>query len=169
MILVLAVAGLGQKLPKGFNQTYDKFKDVTLIDFVGRPIITTKRPRSIYGVYVRGYFNFDSAELKADAPVFWLHVEAASGACRSWCFIRDHDFILLLDGKPYPLKYPKGDWNGNASSDYEAVTFSLERSELEQIIKAAKVEFQLGSFEGELKEKDLAYFKTLLDLGTAKK
>lgn len=151
LILIFAVNGLAQKLPKGFEIKYDKFKDQSQVyffdDYTGIALVN-----------LTAGFNHPGTDLTENQKDFYLYFSGLN--CSGFCF-HDASFILLIDGER--VSFP----NDRSLSD--SVIFAIDRSMLERMAAAKVVEFQVGRFEGTWKEKTIKKFKTLVDLGTMKK
>lgn len=148
---ILTLAASGQtKLPKGFEMDYDKFKDETEISFDDG-----LSPKFI------GWFQHSGQSLKKDIDEFNFTFMGSRQRCTGYCFKNDPGLIFLIDGER--VKTPEIE---NFLGD--TITFQIGRAMVAKIAAAKEVQFQVGPFEGTWKDKTLAKFKTLLDLGTAK-
>ena len=158
LILLLAAAVFGQtqtqKLPKEFAIKYDKFKDETDVSFYdfGSSLLPS-------GTTTTVGFIHPGNTLQQDSKEFYLFF--SKSGCSGFCF-HDPSFILLIDGERVIVSN-----RSDVLSD--SVLFFVDRSILSRIASAKLVEYQVGRFEGAWKEKNIAKFKTLLNLGTIKK
>lgn len=149
LICILSIAAFGQiKAPKGFTADYDKFKDQTLVGFVG------------WAKGIQYIAEFEMAGKEATVDIEFFYLTFAPNRCSGFCF-NDSKLILLLDGTPLDL--------GKHERLSDTATYLVRRSDFAKIASAKTGEFQVAYFEGKWDAKALAKFKTLLDLGTAKK
>ena len=145
--MALAIVGLGQsvKLPSEFAVSYDKFKDKTDAYFIDGWRITS------------GFIHSGSV-LKEDQAEFYIIFHGAY--CTGFCF-HNPSLIFIIDGEHLALPEER-----QLTDD---ALFLLDRSVIERIASAKIVEYQVGQFENKWKDKSIAKFKLLLDLGTVKK
>lgn len=148
LICVLASGLMAQKLPKGFEVEYDKFRDETRTSFLDYPgSLTTELG-----------FAHSGTAITSNIQSFHLHIFASRNQCYGYCF-NDPELIFLIDGHRVRLESEALD---------DSVTFFLERSVVEKMASAKHIEFQISRFRGEWKEKSIIKIKTLLDLATVK-
>jgi hypothetical protein len=149
-LLSLSVVAQDTKPPKGFVRNYDKFKDLTEVSFTDSGFLPP---------YYTGWFRHEGQKLEADIDKFYITFRGYR--CTGFCF-KSPTLIFIIDGER--LAMPRLD---NLLSD--TATWTLDRDTLSRITGAKLVEYQVGGFEGNWKDKTIPKFKTLLDLGTVKK
>jgi len=147
-VLALAVTVAAQKPPKGFFVEYDKFTDETEVSFLDYD-----------SAFAAAWFTYKGKTLDSDVETFLLTFDGRR--CDGYCF-NDPELIFLIDGERTLL--PK---LSRVLSD--SATFPISRDLMARLIAAKKIEYRVGRFEAEWKEKLRAKLKTLLDLGTVKK
>jgi len=149
--LIFAVSADAQpKAPKGFEITYDKFKDHTQVIFYD----------FAFNITFAAWFQYEGTAIEADVDEFLFTFRGGS-RCPGFCF-KSPSLIFLIDSDRHRL--PELD---RLLSD--TATFTIDRATLTRLAAAKKVEYQVGSFSGEWKEKNIGKLKTLLDLGTVKR
>lgn len=136
------------KAPKGFDIRYDKFKDLTTIDFTSLQL-----PVHV----ISGYYHSGQVLIR-DQEEFYLMFFGRG--CKGFCF-RGAQLILLIDGERTPL--------GTDDGLGDEVIFTVPRAVFKRIAAAKLVEYQVGRFEGQWKTQEIENFNTLLDFGTLKK
>lgn len=155
IIFVLSVTAFAQdpnkpaKPPKGFQIVYDKFKDKTEVGFYD---VGFSNPS------FAAWFRHPGPVLEGDIGEFVFAF--LGGRCSGYCF-NDPALIFIIDGDRVvmpPLRNFLGD----------TAAFPIERDLLTRIAAAKLVEYQVGRYQGVLKDKNIARLKTLLDLGTKK-
>jgi hypothetical protein len=167
VIILLTSPIFAQSEIKGFQSSYDRFKDVTRT--VSKPVLVKRTNKAVInGIWVTGSFSYTGETIQTDAPYFFLDIEPW-GRCQVWCFSAQHKAIILADGKPFDFVDTMGHWYGNIAASSESVRYILTRGELEKLLTAQKVEIQIGRFEGEVKKEQLDMFRNLLTLGSKTK
>lgn len=157
IILIFAVSAFGQKLPKDIVAEYNKFDDRTEVSYTAY-WIPASRNRT---VSVMVTFTHDGKTLGTDISGFWFSV---FGECRtSYCFDRDDELVFLLDGERLKVEAKPVIRIADDSTGFE-----MTRAEFAKLAAAKAVEFKVGHFQVTLKPKEIANFKTMLDLGTVK-
>lgn len=144
-LMLAAVAVNGQ----GITTAYDKFKEQTRVSY--RTEVTS--------LSVTFSFGHPGTTLRKDADSFYMFVHGGS-RCSGFCFNRPALIFLVDDER----RHFGTQHNGLSDS----ALYSLTRAELQWIADAKSVEFQVGRYEGKLKDDDLAGLKALLVAGTKK-
>lgn len=177
LILAFASVGFSQTMPariaaspnpKDIGTTYDKFKNRTVVRVKGFSRATKGSKAGIDELNLMAAFAFEGDTLTSNIGTFGL---TFSGA-RDFTFFRNKRLIFLLDGDRIDLGEGHRDSTDFILNDRESVYFNIPRDVFEKIVKADKIEMQVGPFEGKIDNSTLyrttRKLKELFDLGTAR-
>ncbi|HEY8562832.1 MAG TPA: hypothetical protein VIL74_20810 [Pyrinomonadaceae bacterium] len=141
-----------------YQITYDKFKDITIVQ-------TEKYLIPYFGVNVA--FSFPGKEM-SERPEAVALVYTAYGQ-RDWRYLKDSNLILLIDNERADLGQGVRD-SGFASGMFgetmtkEKLVYKLSLDTLEKMSKAKSIEFQIAKDEGKFNSAMLEMCKNFYQL-----
>jgi hypothetical protein len=164
-VLLLNFLVLPQSKPKksDLRIIYDKIEDRTNISTKPKAIKNTS-------LVLLLYFNHKGPQLTEPVPTVAIMFDSYS---RNWQYLKDYDrtLFVLADDQRFQLDNPSRDSNIESNPGYrsysvsvhERLIFPLDKTKLETIANATKVEMKLGPNTFSLGDDTLKSFRELLD------
>lgn len=144
-LLVLSIPTFAQVV----TERHDKFKDITTFSYSGG-YLNSKGIANVkfYAYYVK------------ETKGYWLRFIRTG---QRLVFDDRRSLIFLIDGQHTDFAAPVYDIDNESRSLKETLTFLATRQVLEDIANGRNVQFQLGTLEAELSEKQKKGVKELLE------
>jgi hypothetical protein len=156
LVLLFTVSALSQtRQPGDITSTYDKFKDLTTVSLFFMPVPTEHYERLVLGVY----FIYPGTTLKQNVSQVTLLLRSNS---EQWKFLHEdeRELIILADDERIPLgsiERIQGEITSGGVAEFLGI--NLAASTFEKIVKAKKVEAQLGTVEFHLTSGNLKFLQ----------
>jgi len=150
LLLCVSYGHAQTKTANGLTYAYDRFKDRTEVSFDGYGI----------GILETAGFVHSGAVLTKTQDEYYLMFVGTRNSCSGFCFKGGTSLIMLIDGERVAV--------GDDDRLDDGVYFVVDRDLIARIAGAARVEYQVGRFEGKWTQKTIDKFKALLAAGTVK-